>query len=36
MTPEEAELIAGDPDEQRLQREYLRRIPLRRAGRPCS
>jgi NAD(P)-dependent dehydrogenase (short-subunit alcohol dehydrogenase family) len=34
LTPEEAELIAHDPDEQRLQREYLRRIPLRRVGRP--
>ncbi|MCI0632770.1 MAG: SDR family oxidoreductase [Actinobacteria bacterium] len=34
VTPEEMELIARDPDEARLQREYLRRIPLRRAGTP--
>lgn len=34
ITPEEASAIAADPDEARLQREYLRRIPLRRAGRP--
>lgn len=32
LTPEEARAIANDPDEARLQREYLRRIPLRRAG----
>jgi NAD(P)-dependent dehydrogenase (short-subunit alcohol dehydrogenase family) len=34
LTPEEETLIAGDPDEARLQREYLRRVPLRRAGTP--
>ena len=34
LTPEDEEGIAADPDEQRLQREYLRRIPLRRAGTP--
>jgi meso-butanediol dehydrogenase/(S,S)-butanediol dehydrogenase/diacetyl reductase len=34
ITPEESAAIAGDPEEARLQREYLRRIPLRRAGRP--
>jgi NAD(P)-dependent dehydrogenase (short-subunit alcohol dehydrogenase family) len=34
LTPEEDALIAADPDEARLQREYLRRVPLRRAGTP--
>jgi NAD(P)-dependent dehydrogenase (short-subunit alcohol dehydrogenase family) len=34
LTPEEELLIANDPDEARLQREYLRRVPLRRAGSP--
>ena len=34
LTPEDEEGIATNPDEQRLQREYLRRIPLRRAGTP--
>lgn len=34
VTPEEQALIARDPAEARLQREYLRRIPLRRAGTP--
>lgn len=34
ITPEEEAEIATDADEQRLQREYLRRVPLRRAGTP--
>ena len=34
LTPEERALMAGDADEARMQREYLRRIPLRRAGTP--
>ena len=34
LTPEEDAVIASDPDEARLQHEYLRRIPLRRAGTP--
>jgi NAD(P)-dependent dehydrogenase (short-subunit alcohol dehydrogenase family) len=34
VTPEGAAEIAADPDEARLQREYLRKIPLRRAGSP--
>ena len=34
ITPEEEEVMAADPDEARLQREYLRKIPLRRAGTP--
>jgi NAD(P)-dependent dehydrogenase (short-subunit alcohol dehydrogenase family) len=34
VTPEEREEIARDPDEARLQRDYLRKIPLRRAGVP--
>jgi NAD(P)-dependent dehydrogenase (short-subunit alcohol dehydrogenase family) len=34
LTPEDEIEIASDPDEARLQREYLRRIPLRRAGAP--
>ena len=34
LTPEDEEETATDPDEQRLQREYLRRVPLRRAGTP--
>jgi NAD(P)-dependent dehydrogenase (short-subunit alcohol dehydrogenase family) len=34
LTPEEEERIAGDPGEARLQREYLRRVPLQRAGTP--
>ena len=34
VTPEGAAEIAADPDEARLQREYLRKIPLRRAGTP--
>ncbi|MGH2596729.1 MAG: SDR family NAD(P)-dependent oxidoreductase [Actinomycetota bacterium] len=33
-TPEEEIEIASDPGEARLQHEYLRRIPLRRAGSP--
>ena len=34
LTPEERAVMAGDADEARMQREYLRRIPLRRAGTP--
>jgi NAD(P)-dependent dehydrogenase (short-subunit alcohol dehydrogenase family) len=34
ITPEEEASIAADPQEARLQREYLRKIPLRRAGVP--
>jgi NAD(P)-dependent dehydrogenase (short-subunit alcohol dehydrogenase family) len=34
VTPEEEVVLAEDPDEARLQREYLRKIPLRRAGVP--
>jgi NAD(P)-dependent dehydrogenase (short-subunit alcohol dehydrogenase family) len=34
LTPEGAAEIAADPDEARLQHEYLRKIPLRRAGTP--
>jgi NAD(P)-dependent dehydrogenase (short-subunit alcohol dehydrogenase family) len=34
ITPEEEIEIAADPEEARLQREYLRRIPLQRAGVP--
>jgi len=34
ITPEEEASIAADPQESRLQREYLRKIPLRRAGVP--
>lgn len=34
VTPEERALIAEDAEEARMQREYLRRIPLRRAGTP--
>jgi NAD(P)-dependent dehydrogenase (short-subunit alcohol dehydrogenase family) len=34
VTPEGEDEIASDPDEARLQHEYLRKIPLRRAGRP--
>ena len=34
LTPEERAVMAGDADEARIQREYLRRIPLRRAGTP--
>ena len=34
LTPEERALMAEDADEARMQREYLRRIPLRRAGTP--
>jgi len=34
LTPEERALMAGDAEETRMQREYLRRIPLRRAGTP--
>jgi NAD(P)-dependent dehydrogenase (short-subunit alcohol dehydrogenase family) len=33
-TPEDEAEMDADPDEARLQREYLRRIPLRRAGAP--
>ena len=33
-TPEDDEVTRADPDEARLQREYLRKIPLRRAGTP--
>ena len=36
ITPEEEAEIAADAGEQRLQREYLRRIPLRRAGKPSE
>ena len=36
VTPEGEIEIASDPDEARLQREYLRRIPLRRAGAPSD
>ena len=34
LTPEGEAEIAADPEEARLQREYLRKIPLRRAGTP--
>ena len=34
LTPEDRALMAKDADEAKLQREYLRRIPLRRAGTP--
>ncbi|MEX0983494.1 MAG: SDR family oxidoreductase [Actinomycetota bacterium] len=34
VTPEGEAEMAADPDEARLQREYLRKIPLRRAGAP--
>ena len=34
QTPEGAAEIANDPQEARLQQEYLRKIPLRRAGVP--
>ena len=34
ITPEEEVVIADDPHEARLQHEYLRRVPLRRAGVP--
>ena len=34
ITPEEEVEIAADPHEARLQRAYLRRIPLQRAGVP--
>jgi NAD(P)-dependent dehydrogenase (short-subunit alcohol dehydrogenase family) len=34
LTPEEEAVIARDPAEAALQREYLRRVPLRRAGTP--
>ena len=34
VTPEGAAEIANDPQEARLQQEYLRKIPLRRAGVP--
>jgi NAD(P)-dependent dehydrogenase (short-subunit alcohol dehydrogenase family) len=34
ITPEERALMAEDAGEARMQREYLRRIPLRRAGAP--
>jgi glucose 1-dehydrogenase len=34
VTPEGAAEIAADANEARLQREYLRKIPLRRAGSP--
>jgi NAD(P)-dependent dehydrogenase (short-subunit alcohol dehydrogenase family) len=34
LTPEERAVMTGDADEARMQREYLRRIPLRRAGTP--
>jgi NAD(P)-dependent dehydrogenase (short-subunit alcohol dehydrogenase family) len=34
ITPEEEVEIAADPNEAHLQREYLRRIPLQRAGVP--
>src|SRR3954468_3818821 len=35
-TPEGPAEIAADPAEARLQREYLQRIPMRRAGRPSE
>jgi NAD(P)-dependent dehydrogenase (short-subunit alcohol dehydrogenase family) len=34
LTPEDQALMNEDPDEAKLQREYLRRVPLRRAGTP--
>lgn len=34
VTPETEAMMASDRDEARLQRDYLRKIPLRRAGRP--
>lgn len=34
LTPEDEALMGEEPDEARLQREYLRRVPLRRAGTP--
>jgi NAD(P)-dependent dehydrogenase (short-subunit alcohol dehydrogenase family) len=34
VTPETEELMRRDPDLARLQHDYLRKIPLRRAGRP--
>jgi 2-keto-3-deoxy-L-fuconate dehydrogenase len=34
VTPETELEMQADPDERRIQREYLRRIPLRKAGRP--
>jgi NAD(P)-dependent dehydrogenase (short-subunit alcohol dehydrogenase family) len=34
VTPETDELMREDPDVARLQHDYLRKIPLRRAGRP--
>ena len=34
VTPETDELMRQDPDVARLQHDYLRKIPLRRAGRP--
>ena len=36
LTPEDRAVMAEDADEARLQREYLRRIPLRRAGSPSD
>jgi 2-keto-3-deoxy-L-fuconate dehydrogenase len=33
MTPETEREMRGDPEERRIEREYLRRIPLRRVGR---
>jgi len=36
LTPEDRALMAKDAHEARLQREYLRRIPLRRAGTPSD
>ena len=36
LTPEERALMADDAGEARAQREYLRRIPLRRAGTPSD
>src|SRR5262249_7496211 len=34
VTKEKGARTETDPDQERIQREYLRRIPLRRAGRP--
>lgn len=36
LTPEDRAVMAADADEARFQREYLRRIPLRRAGTPSD
>lgn len=36
LTPEAEVELASDPGERRIQREYLRRVPLRRAGTPAE